>query len=247
MAEAAKNLWGALDLAVFEKDAAGGFRLVASPPSWFQDFHPSQEGDRIDGFGELFPFLDYFIEEGAKAWASDAAERVVSGPWNETAPDGRERPLRAIALRAAGRCYLLVELLGQDFLEQREILQRAQESAVAYQRFAKIGEALLAAEGIADQWAGGETETMFRLRRDGRFLDVTPSETNGVQKGWRNTAEVLPSTLAKEFHTHVEAALEKRKPLVFRYTAEAADGPKRFEARLLPCDADEVLVLVEKA
>ncbi len=80
------------------------------------------------------PFLENFLIDARECWQTDSELRVQSGPWIETAPDGREVTLEASALRVGGAAVLLLERQGEAFETKRQMLQTARETVIALQR-----------------------------------------------------------------------------------------------------------------
>ena len=80
------------------------------------------------------PFLENFLMDAAACWVTGGEERAHSGPWVEQTPSGDEVTLEATALTASGQSILLIERLGEVFEAKKSMLQKARETAIAYQR-----------------------------------------------------------------------------------------------------------------
>ena len=83
---------------------------------------------------EASPFLENFLFDAGECWEAGGSRRAESGPWVERDVHGAEVQLEATALTAGGRAMLLVELLGESYETKQSVLQKARETAIAYQR-----------------------------------------------------------------------------------------------------------------
>jgi K+-sensing histidine kinase KdpD len=125
----------ALGFALFLRDDADALRLAGHPPAWLSALWPSltTEGDLLP-VQEASPFLENFLLDAAEVWAAEGEGRGNSGPWIEQNVAGAEISLEARALRLDGAAVLLLERLGKDFEARKEMLQKARETVIAYQR-----------------------------------------------------------------------------------------------------------------
>jgi PAS domain S-box-containing protein len=92
-------------------------------------------------------------------------------------------------------------------------------------------------------------DLMFRIGRDGRFLDVhatrptdllaAPAEFIG-----QYLSDVLPADIAAEALRYVERATTSGELQVFEYEFTRDDEPRNYEARVVASGADEVIVIV---
>ena len=92
-------------------------------------------------------------------------------------------------------------------------------------------------------------DLMFRLGRDGRFLDVhatrpadlltPPADFIGKQ-----LADVLPPALAANALAHIERAIASGELQIFEYELVAEEGTRSYEARVTASSEDEVIVIV---
>jgi PAS domain S-box-containing protein len=92
-------------------------------------------------------------------------------------------------------------------------------------------------------------DLMFRVSRDGTYLDVHADDTSGLLRPpelllGRNVREVLPPDVADEVLGCVERALETGSMSSVEYRLEL-DGQERcFESRMVPGAAGEVVTIV---
>ena len=124
-----------LDLAVFRREAVGALRLVGNAPAWLTIAWPSvARAGLMDSVIEVSPYLDNFLIDAEAHWKAGKPDRARSGPWVETAHDGREFNLEASALNIGGVATLLIEDLGETFEQRRAMLQTARENMLDYEK-----------------------------------------------------------------------------------------------------------------
>jgi len=92
-------------------------------------------------------------------------------------------------------------------------------------------------------------DMMFRLSRDGRFLDCkVPRKVRGAFPGTspcgRHVSEVLPTGVATTLLDYLHGALATGQSREFRYMQETGNGARNYEARVTTSGEDEVLVIV---
>ena len=120
MTDSLSTLLPALDIAVFERLAEGGFTSLAPPPRWFPLL--SRDG--------TFPFLGHILEEAQAFWDSREDGVRAWGPCTGVEDGGREFHYRVKAVTVQARAYLVFQLdEGAEHL--REILQRVRADALA--------------------------------------------------------------------------------------------------------------------
>ncbi|MEL6444045.1 MAG: HAMP domain-containing sensor histidine kinase [Bacteroidota bacterium] len=129
-----RALPASLDLALLER-SDGQFIRVGLPPEWFDVFFgdPGRPNSGLD-LASRSLFLENFLLDAEAHWAAGSAQPLRSGPWTETAPDGRERPLEAMALTLDGRALLLIGPPALDFAGMQQIFQSARQEALDRQR-----------------------------------------------------------------------------------------------------------------
>ncbi len=92
-------------------------------------------------------------------------------------------------------------------------------------------------------------DMMFRMDGDGRYLEFKPAKD---MKPFvppeallgRRMHDVLPEGVADSGLAAVKAAIETNEAQTIMYELPMGDGPHRYEARVVPLDADEVLIIV---
>ncbi len=130
-----RELFAALQFGVFERVAQGRFRMQTQPPDWLSRLVP----DLVRDFApdSRFPFLESFLLEAEDFWRFKRGHVLRSGPWVETTPSGCDINLEASALCMGAREVLLIRELGQSYWERRDLLQKARENSLTYQRLLK--------------------------------------------------------------------------------------------------------------
>ncbi len=123
-----------LDLAVFSREGNGALRLVGRAPVFLETLWPSvAKSGMMESVMEVSPYLDNFLIDAETHWKSGRSGRVRSGPWVETTEGGAEHNLEATAVSIAGTPTLLVEDLGEDYQQRRQLLQLAREKMLDYE------------------------------------------------------------------------------------------------------------------
>ncbi len=168
----------ALNILTLEYLDDGTFQLSGSIPKDFLLVYPEIR-TKTDGLrpDEFFPFVEHFLEEAREAW--NQGKRIKSGPWMESCADGKEVALEASAIMWNKKRILLLELLGDAYDANRNILQLGRENVLIKQYLEE--EVRKRTQVIRDReeeialrlvWAaeakdGGETGT--HIRRIGLF------------------------------------------------------------------------------
>jgi hypothetical protein len=122
----AADLLAVLEVAVFERPAAGELRLIGAVPEWLVRFRQeaaSETGTSSDALGS--PFLENFLIDAESFWASNASGRLTSGLWTETGPMGRDFHMEASAVSVGGKKILLIENRAVAYTEKQGVLQTA--------------------------------------------------------------------------------------------------------------------------
>lgn len=119
-----------LDVAVLQRDEhAAEFRLRGLPPEWWRLCFVQTESDVLD-LSRLSPFLQDYLDGTHPGWEQSGAIDK-SGPWMESDRRGGAMTLEATALSTGSEKLLLIERLGSDFEQVRDIVQRARGRALA--------------------------------------------------------------------------------------------------------------------
>ncbi len=106
-----ENLPAALDLAAFERTAAGLFRVFGALPEWLRlDADPLAEIDLT----EHFPVLELFFSDCEPVYETGSPARLDSDIWEEDEPDGTRRQLQGTAVKLGSRNMLFVKSVPRD-------------------------------------------------------------------------------------------------------------------------------------
>lgn len=236
------RIFAALGYLVVEEGADELFHLLEPPPEWFEELWPAA-ADQSLLLIERFPFLENFLIDAREFWHRKTAGLIRSGFWTEEDMGGKEWVLEATAACVDERRLLLIRWLGPSFEEWRSVLQEARERALECQRLALAADALRASEAKAWTLLESMPDTMFRLKRDGSYLDFS-----GSKPGWATASkklhDVLPPDLADLFAERVDQALAQGGVHSLEYRRDLGGQPHDLEARVAPCGPDEVLVIV---
>ena len=92
-------------------------------------------------------------------------------------------------------------------------------------------------------------DLMFLQTRDGVYLDHHASNPGDLLMPpqaflGRNMRDVLPDDLAKRFEESFARVGEHQGPVVFEYPLEIQSEPRRYEARIVPCQGSRILTIV---
>lgn len=135
------NPFGALhllDYITFEKHREGNFSLVGDVPQWFIELTSLalRAGEKID-LADIFPFIDVFVIEADDFWNENHQGNLKSGIWTENSPNGKAYYLNAYAINQNNDNYLIIRPLYQEFDDEQDLIQRAREQSLAFEKLAK--------------------------------------------------------------------------------------------------------------
>ncbi len=130
------DLLSALDIVILERlEEEDSFRIVATPPQWIGQFFP--EGTvpetRVQP-ASIFPFLQHFLFDADHSWSRKDPRPLRSGPWTEHDSTGTPLHFEATAVTTHGHRLLMIEKLGEEYLEWHAILQQARERSLQHGR-----------------------------------------------------------------------------------------------------------------
>lgn len=143
------DLLETLGFMVMEPSSDNRLRVLGRIPSWFTATFGSEAFDNNEIVLEnISPFVDHFGPLAHQHWTDSSLGILKSGPWVETDSDGREINLELLALNLNGKPTLLLQLLGQEYFEKRELLQRFREKGLDYEILFKTQRALRLAHDL---------------------------------------------------------------------------------------------------
>ena len=126
-------LLNVLDMVVFERLADGSLILTGHAPGWFERVCPIRRSRQYrTELAAAAPFLEQFLLQADELWSS-SQDRLHSGFWVQRDVDGYDRNIEAWAVRAGARQFLILRLLGAEFEEGRQALQKFRTSNLAHE------------------------------------------------------------------------------------------------------------------
>jgi PAS domain S-box-containing protein len=118
----------------------------------------------------------------------------------------------------------------------------------------------VAAEKISREWSRRHEvraesflhaipDLLFLIRRDGTYLDFQPTKdvrpyVPPAQFLGKRVVDILPKEVAAPCQHLIDEALATRQMQSLEYILPMDGGPRKYEARIVPSNADQVLVVV---
>ncbi len=211
----------ALGFALFVRDESGSLRLAGEPPAWLRTLWSGRAARGAElPISEASPFLENFLIDAEACWSAGEG-RVRSGPWVEQDAAGAEAQLEATALTAGGGPLLLVERLGEVFEAKKQVLQKARENVIAFQRLnAEMQKKEILLHCVAEDMTAALANAITALR----LIELEPDEAR------RQTILGLASQ-----------AMEEQRGLIHRVLDVFADDLRGFYGRPAGADLHSVI------
>ena len=237
--ELLEGLPAALDCAVFSETEDGSFSPADRLPGWCLDFLEGSDaaGVRLE---DRFLFLATYLEDARAFWDKRAPGQLRSGPWTEADCNGVERTLRASALTHRESRLLLIELLGAEFAEIQDVLQRARRLTLDLERLGRVALALDRAAPGERTLLDASPDNLMLLRADGSYVELNRGQGSRVRK----LGELLMPETRDVFISRIRAAIEGFAPPPIRFEIETEQGVRHYESRITPFDSTQALALV---
>lgn len=113
----------------------------------------------------------------------------------------------------------------------------------------RVEDELRASEATTRAILAAIPDMMFRISRDGVYLDSTLNGDPALTPHWnaitgQRMQDVLPPDLAAHSLAYVQRALDSTEVQIFEYRYAAADEERDYEARIMVSGADEVVAIV---
>lgn len=177
-----EDILSALGIAVFEPAGPGSLVLAGNPPPW--GFHIGGLPPGVIEVEDTFPFLSGFLVVAQAFWDNGEPGCLRSDIWEQG-----ELPLRATALLAGQRRFLLIERLEEEFEEYRDALQRSRERGLDNERLERVACALAEANRDKSESVAGishdlRTPLNAMLGFSTLLLQGRAGELNARQKGY---------------------------------------------------------------
>ena len=107
---------------------------------------------------------------------------------------------------------------------------------------------MLESEAVKQAILDAIPDLMFRLDRDGRFLDTRGDAAELMlpprQIIGRHVSDVLPLRIARRVMTNLQESLATRRAVAFEYGLILEDRRRYFEARMVPAGEAEIFAIV---
>ncbi|MCL4851255.1 MAG: response regulator [Bryobacteraceae bacterium] len=153
------DLFSALDMLVLERTQSGCFVPLGSLNATFKSLGVSEAWNP----GETFAYLDDFLAGAGQVWTEGG--RIDSDIWVQADAQGRERALEASAIGVANRSFLVLRVLGSEYEERKNAVQKARESRLLYERLQETARELAAARDELGR-RNREMERLDRLKSE---------------------------------------------------------------------------------
>lgn len=84
--------------------------------------------------GQVFHFLDHFLDDAEEWWSHPAGEELLSHPWGESSVTGDEVIMEACACLIGEKSYLILRRLGAQYARTQRAMQIVRELALTHER-----------------------------------------------------------------------------------------------------------------
>lgn len=123
-----------LDIAVLRHEDDDRYVMLSEAPPWFLELWPDGLFAKPFSLRGKSGFLDNFLFDAGQHWHQKDADTLRSGPFMESRENGAEIPLEATAMTADEQRVLILTNLGQEFEDQRNVLQAARENLLTQEQ-----------------------------------------------------------------------------------------------------------------
>ena len=127
------DFFATLDWIVMEYHGNEMFKVIGETPDWFnRKCGLTCSTDRYFKPQRAIPFLEHFMADAFKFWATKSEGQLKSGLWIETEPSGQERALEATALNIKSHSILFIEPARFSYIEKHQIIQKGRELQLSF-------------------------------------------------------------------------------------------------------------------
>jgi len=215
--------------------------LYANPRHWLAAIHPDDR-DRV-----------------IHAALTKQSEGTYDEEYRILRPDGGERWIRdrAFPLRDDNGAIHRIVGLAEDITERKLVeseIRRLSEQLEArvVERTAQLkeaNEALRKADSRQRALLNAIPDVVFRIHRDGTFLDFSAPHGNTFLSpdriiGSNLSAVSVPEDVRSALRSAIETAIESGAVVPLEYTLPGDGSPREFEARIVRSGADEVVATI---
>lgn len=125
------RLAAVLGAVVLERLPDRRFARRSEAPLWWLARVDDPHRETFD-LREVFPFLEVFLIDAERVWATPHAAPITSELWTEVDADGQDIHLEALATRLGDARVLVIIRNDPAFVERQLMLQRARELRMTY-------------------------------------------------------------------------------------------------------------------
>jgi hypothetical protein len=128
-----RDLFSALDVAGFRREAEDRFTPITRLPPWAEPFLGPAGSDQTFTLARQSYFLEHFLVEAEVFWKSGEEGVLRSCSWSEPIFESLGEQLQATAISVAGKGFLVIRPVGQILARQHGWLQRGREVRLQYE------------------------------------------------------------------------------------------------------------------
>ncbi len=119
----------ALNMMALRLNDNGSFSLLKPVAEKFSLIYPQAYENPDELYPQQqFPFIENFLIDAEMLWKDDVDhQRINSGPWVETLPNGEEVALEAIAINWSSKKLLFIQIMDASYQQNHDFLQIGRE------------------------------------------------------------------------------------------------------------------------
>ena len=234
-----------LDLVFLRMKNDMDFELLGKAPDWIEHcglrWVPEEAVYRVLSAGE---FLCNFVA------SDDSTERLKSGPWVETDPQGQEWFFEATRITRGKDKIIVIERLAPYDEPGFTILQKAREQSLEYLHLARKEKALREKEVRNRILLNAVPDWIFKINRDGMIRDLKASMGKNplafAHFLLKPLTEIFPEEAAQEMVKCAQTALIARTLQTCNFSLGPPEAAVQFEARVVAISEEEAVLLVRE-